>query len=138
MNLTNTARYAIRIMSFMANEPDKLYSAKSLIKELGISDKYLRRIMTNLSKAKLIKAIRGRQGGYVFAKPIDEIYIINVVEAVEKFDKYTGCILGLGSCSTSKPCALHEQWKKCSQSILNIFQNNSLADISSNPEVKKK
>ena len=71
MRLSKTSEYALRILSFMAKEPKALYSAKYLVESLNISDKYLRKLMTILSKADFIKSIQGRVGGYSFNKDIN-------------------------------------------------------------------
>ena len=51
--------------------------------------------MTNLSKAGLVKSVQGKNGGYSFAQKADKIFISNIIEAVEGYEKYLGCILGL-------------------------------------------
>lgn len=107
MILTNTTEYALRILAFMMKEPEKMYSASYLIDELKISDKYLRRIMTNLSKAGFIKSIQGREGGYVFNKDTDKIFVSDVIDVTEGLSKHLACVLGLEYCSNENPCALH-------------------------------
>jgi hypothetical protein len=56
MKLTNTSEYALRILTFMARNPEGLFSAKSLVEKLNISDKYLRRLMTDLAKVRILNA----------------------------------------------------------------------------------
>jgi len=129
MILSNTATYVIRVLSLMATNQQKQYTAEHLIKKLNISDKYLRRLMTQLSKAGLIKSIRGRGGGYVFAKPIDTIYLVDIINAVEESDKYTGCILGFPHCSDDNPCVLHKQWGKIKEEIMEMLSTTSLKMI---------
>jgi Rrf2 family protein len=73
MKLSKTSEYALRILSFMARYPDKLYAARHLVEKLKISDKYLRRLMTDLSKAGFIRSRQGREGGCFFAKKISSI-----------------------------------------------------------------
>ena len=75
MKLSKTSEYALRILIYMAKEPNKLYTATQLVKELGVSDKYLRRLMTDLSKAGFIKSVQGRDGGYTFMKSTNEIFL---------------------------------------------------------------
>lgn len=68
MKLSKTSEYALRILIFMAKEPEQLYTAKQLVEELNVSDKYLRRLMTDLSKSGFIRSVQGRDGGYMFIK----------------------------------------------------------------------
>ncbi|NDP20877.1 MAG: Rrf2 family transcriptional regulator [Paludibacter sp.] len=129
MILTNTTEYALRILSFMVKDPTRQYSAKFLIEELKISDKYLRRIMTDLSKAGFIRSIQGRDGGYVFNKNLDEIYLKDIINVTEGLNKHFACVLGFEQCSDKNPCALHETFKHLKNEYLKIFANKNLSNI---------
>ena len=130
MLLSNTSEYAVRILLFMSNQPDKKYSAAELIKKLKISDKYLRRIMTNLAKNGFIESISGRSGGYVFKKAMDEINIGDIVFSIEGKEKYSKCILGFVNCGRTHACKLHSTWLKTKDEIFNLLYNTSLNDLS--------
>ena len=130
MKLSKTSEYALRILSYMAREPESLYPARLLVERLKISDKYLRRLMTDLSKAGFIKSIQGREGGYVFAKDISEIHLSQIVDAVEGMDKYMGCVLGFDECSDDNPCVMHETWMPMREKLTKIFNDKTLADFS--------
>lgn len=80
MNLSNTSQYAIRVVSYMTFENETIYSASVLISKLNVSDKYLKRILTQLSDHGILKSTQGRYGGYVLAKSPDEIRLIAVVQ----------------------------------------------------------
>ena len=75
MILSKKSEYALRILAFMSKNEDKLYSAKFLVDTHQISDKYVRRLMTDLTKAGFIYSVQGRDGGYRFAKSTNEIYL---------------------------------------------------------------
>ncbi len=132
MKLTKTSEYALRILSFMARKPEELYPARHLVEQLKISDKYLRRLMTDLSKAGFIRSIKGREGGYVFAKNISEIHLSQIIDAVEGMEKYMGCVLGFGECSDDNPCVMHESWLPMREKLMNVLNNKTLADFNYN------
>ena len=136
MKLSKTSEYAIRILSFMAKNETELVSAKYLIDKLKISDKYLRRIMTNLSKAGLISSTQGRDGGYSFAKKSDEIFISQIIDAVEDYEKYMGCILGFSECSDNNPCAMHTTWVKTREKLAITLNKTSLYMLEHNTKIK--
>jgi Rrf2 family protein len=136
MRLSKTSEYAIRILSFMAKNETELFTAKYLIEKLKISDKYLRRLMTNLSKAGLIKSVQGKNGGYTFARKADEIFISNIIDAVEGYEKYLGCILGFDSCSDENPCAMHKVWAKTRNELLKTFNETSLTQLGNNKLIR--
>jgi Rrf2 family protein len=129
MRLSKTSEYALRILSYMARSPEELYPARLLVEKLRISDKYLRRLMTDLSKAGFIKSVQGRDGGYLFDKDISEIHLSQIIDAVEGMDKYTGCVLGFDECSDENPCVMHAAWLPIKQQLINTFQNKTLSDF---------
>jgi Rrf2 family protein len=120
----------------MARDADKKYAAKYLVEQLKISDKYLRRILTVLTKAGIIVSIRGREGGYAFQKKIQEIFLSDIVNATGGMDKYQDCVLGFSECSDETPCVLHSQWVVARTIIINNFLKTSLAAINVKGNIK--
>ncbi len=106
-----------------------MYTAKHLVETLALSDKFLRKLMTQLSKAQLIRSIQGRDGGYVFARPIHQIFLMDIVRAVEDPQKYTECALGFKECSDTSPCPIHHMWKEARKPMLKMLTKTSLQDI---------
>jgi len=129
MKLSKTSEYALRIMSYMINSDQQVFSAKHLIEKLDVPDKYLRRLMTDLSKSGFIKSLQGREGGYVFAKNANKIFISDIIDAVEGIDKYSGCILGHKHCSDDNPCSLHFQYAPIRDAELEMFKMTTLASL---------
>ncbi len=135
MNLSNTVQYAIRILSYMAIKKDKIFSASRLVDELKISDKYLRHLMTSMSKAGLVKSVQGRHGGFMLSKLPSEISLNDIIMALEYKNKYDGCILGFEQCSDDKPCALHNEWVNVNKVISALLNDNSLEQIVNKQDV---
>lgn len=129
MKLSNTSEYALRILAYMAKEPSKIYTAKQLVEKLHISDKYLRQLMTSLAKKGLIYSIQGREGGYLFARDTNDIYVSDIIEAVEGVNKYLGCIMGFDHCSDENPCVMHKLWVKTRKPFAETFLTSSLAQL---------
>ena len=132
MKLSKTSEYALRILIYMGKVPDQLYTAKQLVKELKVSDKYLRRLMTDLSKSGFIRSIQGRDGGYTFIKSPDEIMLYDIIDSVEGMDKLNGCLLGFENCSCTNPCAMHYLWVDIRTDLNKVFRETRLSDMDFN------
>lgn len=132
MRLNKTSEYAIRVLSYMAVRKQQLYTAKELSQRLEVPQKYFRKLMTDLTKKGFIKSIQGREGGYTFARPTNEIFLSEIIEAVEGMDKYMGCILGLEFCSDKHPCLLHEMWKESREKLLTVFHLTTIGKLTAN------
>lgn len=48
-----------------------------------VSPTYLAKQMQSLSRAGLVRSVQGKSGGYVLARPPEEITMLDVIEAVE-------------------------------------------------------
>lgn len=129
MKFSKTTEYALRILCYMAQDTNRLYPAGFLVETLQISDKYLRRLMTNLSKAGFIRSTHGRDGGYSFRKQPSQIFLWEIIDSVEGFDKYMECVLGFKTCSDDNPCALHNLWVQTRDQFKNSFLTSTLADL---------
>ena len=129
MNLSKTTQYALRILNLMAEDAEKMYSSVYLYSELNIPKKYLQRLLTDLSKNGLINSIQGRNGGYAFAKKIDTIFLSDIVEAVEGFQKEPSCFFGFETCILDDPCAMHDIWASSQNEIIKILSKTRLTDL---------
>ncbi|MBQ7874562.1 MAG: Rrf2 family transcriptional regulator, partial [Oscillospiraceae bacterium] len=66
MMISTKGRYGLRLMLDLAKEGcGRPVPVKEIAKRQDISEKYLEQIISQLSKAGLVKSIRGAQGGYV-------------------------------------------------------------------------
>ena len=129
MKLSKTTEYALRILIFMAKNPEELYTAKYLIEKLNVSDKYLRRLMTDLSKSGFIRSTQGRDGGYTFAKDIHDIFLYDIIDSVEGMEQLNDCVLGFNECSCSNPCAMHDDWIIIREKLNKVFNQTKLSDL---------
>ncbi len=106
-----------------------LFSSKILHEELEIPERYLRKLLTDLSKAGFIRSTRGRNGGYVFDKKLNEILLSDIIDTVEGFESFNSCILGVYQCNLENPCPMHHIWAETKKKILKTLTTTTLADL---------
>ena len=136
MKLSKTSGYTIRLLSYMINSELQVFRAGYLSDKLGIPDKYLRKILTDLSKSGFIKSIRGREGGYVFAKNANKRTLWSVIDSIEDINNYTGCVLGFDECSDENPCSLHKAYEPVKERLINFLKTTTIADLKNENIVK--
>jgi len=129
MILNKTTEYALTILGFMATRNENMYSAEYLHKQLNIPRRYLRRILTDLSKHGFLKSTSGRNGGFVFARDLKEISLAMIINTIEGSDAIFTCILGFSCCIVDKPCIMHDSWMDARSKMVDILSNTSLADL---------
>jgi Rrf2 family protein len=113
----------------MVNSDMQVFTAKFLVEKLGMPDKYLRRLMTDMSKKGFIKSLQGREGGYVFAKNANNISLADVIDSVEGMDRYTGCVMGFDKCSDENPCSLHKAYAPLRDKLVEFLTTHTIADL---------
>lgn len=129
MNLSKTTKYAFRILGHMAKDASVLYSAQQLHKEIDVPERYLRRLLTDLSKYGFIKSVQGRHGGFTFARDISNIYLSEIVDSIDGLESINGCILGYESCAFNYKCPMHEIWEETKKKVLQTLKTTSLKSL---------
>lgn len=132
MNFNKTTEYALRILSFMAQDESRLYRVDDIYKELKIPYRYLRRLMTNLTRSNLIISEQGKYGGYRFAKPIASISLMDIVSAAGEDRLADECFFGIGGCIQVNKCVMHDKWTLIREKMREVLNTTNLADLKNN------
>ncbi len=116
-------------MCRLVTEAGQVCSVNRLHHELDLPYKYLGRLMHRLAEARLVETLKGKQGGYRLTRLAKQIYLYEIIGAVEGLENFQRCILGLPACSSENPCALHEHWMKMRENMQELIYNVTLGDL---------
>jgi Rrf2 family protein len=72
---------SVQIMVTLAYHSDELMSSSSLSKVFKTNPTFIRKLVSNLVKAKLVKSFRGKDGGIKIARPATEITLKDIYVA---------------------------------------------------------
>ncbi|MGL4741269.1 MAG: RrF2 family transcriptional regulator [Sarcina sp.] len=129
MKLSTKGRYGVKAMVDLAiHYDDKPVSIKVISKRQNISDYYLEQLFSSLRKAKLIRSIRGAQGGYVLNRKPSEITIAQIMDILEGPIEISDCLEGV-ECYNIDACATRLLWKKVKESIDGVLCSVTLQDV---------
>jgi len=96
MRLTHLADYAVVMMTAAARrDPSARLSATELSEDTGVPLPTAQKLMQKLAAAGLLVGQRGAGGGYALARPVSEISLADIVEAVEGPIVMTMCADGV-------------------------------------------
>jgi len=125
-----TGQLALETTLLLALEPDgSSRRIRELADELGVASTYLTKIVQNLTRVGLLRAMRGPGGGVQLARPAREIYPWEVLEAIEPAGEFTRCLLGTRQCTGETPCPLHAVWAPARDKIREILQTKNLREF---------
>lgn len=85
--------------------------------------------MTPLVREGWVRSEPGRSGGYVAAVPLDQLSVLDVIEAVEGPTDVTRCVLEARTCAGGGQCALHDAWAQARGRLLQDLATTTLASI---------
>ena len=122
MKLSTKGRYGLRAFIDLAVSAEgQPVSILSIAQRQEISVSYLEKLMAKLKKAGLVESVRGVNGGYTIARPVDEISVGDVLRALEGDLIPVECagIDGshLAHCSSSSQCVSKIVWKRINDCI---------------------
>ena len=122
--------YALQAVLYLAKiKSGKMISIKEMAGQLDIPYHYLAKILQNLSNKGILKSVKGRTGGFALRVPVDQITLLDVIDAVDgPAVKYT-CVMGFGDCSEENPCALHNEWVRLRTGLFDVLNDKNVIQL---------
>ncbi len=131
MKISTKGRYALRIMLDLAvNNNGSYISLKDVASRQEISDKYSEQIINQLSKAQLVKSVRGAKGGYMLAKKPCYYTVGEILRVMEGTLAPVPCLEeDSAGCNREMICVTFEVFKKIKEAVDNVVDNITLEDL---------
>jgi FeS assembly SUF system regulator len=118
LRISKLADYSTVIVSALALEPKRLYSAKALADQVHIAVPTVSKLLKLMLNAGIVSSVRGVGGGYQLAAAPRDITIAQVVAAIEGKPALTECSLHAGSCVQDSVCAIKSNWRMINQIVI--------------------
>jgi Rrf2 family transcriptional regulator, iron-sulfur cluster assembly transcription factor len=137
VKLTTKGRYAVTAMLDLAiHYGDGPITLADIAQRQGISLSYLEQLFSRLRKRSLVSSVRGPGGGYSLGKESNEIFIGEVIAAVDENMDTTKCH-GAHNCQNNERCLTHDLWSDLSDQIYAYLNNISLQDLMDRQAVRE-
>jgi Rrf2 family transcriptional regulator, iron-sulfur cluster assembly transcription factor len=137
VKLTTKGRYAVTAMLDLAiHYGEGPITLADIAQRQGISLSYLEQLFSRLRKRSLVSSVRGPGGGYSLGKEAREIYVGEVISAVDENMDTTRCH-GAHNCQNNERCLTHDLWSDLSSQIYDYLNNISLQDLMDRQAVRE-
>ncbi len=133
MRLSTRGEYGVRAMIYLAlNYHTGDISLSTIARDENISQGYLEQIFSRLRRSGLIHSARGVKGGYTLSRSPENIYVGDIIRALEGPIVPVECVSGEHSkvdCSRSDECLAKHVWEKLRDTINLLLDSISLQDM---------
>ena len=104
----------------------------------GVSPAYAAKILRVLRKGGFVKAVRGKEGGYMLARPAEKILIGEVMDALGgRLFESSFCDSHAGQaaiCTRSVDCSVRSLWRAVQVAVDHVLSKATLRDLLQNEE----
>jgi Rrf2 family iron-sulfur cluster assembly transcriptional regulator len=124
MQLTRAADYAVRVMIFLATQPE---DKRSLLPDLALAteapESFLSKVLQSLAHAGLISSRRGKLGGFAIRPVGRKATMREVIEAIDGPICLNVCLNSGKDCDRKATCPAHPVWARAQRAMLDILMS---------------
>jgi Rrf2 family nitric oxide-sensitive transcriptional repressor len=138
MRLTSFTDYSLRVLMFLAAEPDRRATIAEIAQGFAISKNHLMKVVHFLGQQGLLANVRGKGGGLQLARAPEKITLGSVVRATEDslpaecFDRESN------TCCIAPACELKAVLGEAVKAFYAVLDRHTLADVVRNPKALAK
>jgi len=129
LKITRKVEYALIAVRHLEETSEKLVSVNEISKLYGIPRELLAKTMQKLASANIVKSVKGPRGGYKTKNKAANTTLNDFFEILEGPTAIMDCYFESG-CDHLTNCNIRTPINKINNSIRNLFDNLTLADIS--------
>lgn len=130
MRLTAHTDYSLRVLIYLALDPERLATIREISERYDISRNHLMKIVQELGKAGYIETVRGKHGGIRLGRRPDSIVVGDVVRTMEDNMNLVECFNAEANmCQIVPVCVLKDVLVEALEQFLGALDRYTLADL---------
>jgi Rrf2 family nitric oxide-sensitive transcriptional repressor len=130
VQLTRYSDYSLRVLIYLAVDPDRLVTIEDIARSYDISKAHLMKVVHQLGLRGYLETVRGRGGGLRLARRPEEIRVGDVVRSTEGNMALVECFDPASSqCVIEPMCGLRSVLSEALTAFLAVLDRYTLADL---------
>jgi Rrf2 family protein len=129
---TQTAEYALRAVVALAQHHGEPQITARLAQMTRVPEGYLSKVLQTLARAGLVSARRGLHGGFSLTRSPEEITVLEVINAVEPFQRIEQCPLNIKD-HGSNLCPLHRRLDEALAQVESTLAASRISEMLNQP-----
>lgn len=98
---------------------------------VGTTPGFLSQVLTPLVASGWVRSEPGPTGGYSIATDLEDLNVLDIIEAVEGPTDSGRCVLEDRRCSDDTPCVMHHAWSRARRQLLDDLRKIPLSRLTS-------
>jgi Rrf2 family protein len=127
--MSQSAEYSLRAVVCLASHPGRPLTIRQVAELTRVPAGYLAKILGALSRAGLLTAQRGMNGGFTLRKDPAHITLLEVVQVADPSRRIPACPLGIPAHCDGGLCALHERIDAAAAASEKTLAASTVADV---------
>lgn len=125
--ITRDTDYAVRALCLIAQRKGCIVSVKKLALALQLPRPFLRKILQQLNKKKILESFKGQSGGFILAKEPAKIFLTDIMRIFQGKLSLNECFLKKIVCPHTGSCPLRKKIVKIEDYVLRELGTVSIA-----------
>lgn len=136
MKISTKGRYALRLMLDLAlNGQGQPAALRDVAGRQDISEKYLEQLVAPMTRAGLLKSVRGASGGYLLTRSPADYTVGEILRTQEGSLAPVECADGQ-ACARSSQCVTVDLWRRLKEAVDGVVDATTLQDLVDDYRVK--
>jgi len=129
MKISQASAYSLHALMYMARHVTQLpVTSRAMARAEGMPVGYLAKVLQRLVKAGFVRSVKGRERGYVFARPPEDISLLELFDALEGQPLFDDCPLRHCACGgTSRNCHIFAQWLTATKKVKELLGETTIS-----------
>jgi Rrf2 family transcriptional regulator, iron-sulfur cluster assembly transcription factor len=128
LEVSRKADLATRVLLELSRTGRRSKSAE-LATAVGTTPGFLSQVVAPLATRGWVRSEPGPTGGYVSTVELEQVSVLDVIEAVEGPSESGRCVLEDRPCSPGGQCALHLPWSRARAQLLGELARTPLSSL---------
>jgi len=129
LRISKLTDYATVILARLAAEPERRFTAAQVAAETHLALPTVSKLLKQLHRKSLVVSTRGSAGGYLLARPANEITAAQILSALDGPVALTECAGSESHCGIERTCRVGHSWQRVNLALWRSLQEISLLEL---------
>ena len=130
IKISTRVRYATRAIAELARMgATGPVRVEILADALGVSDRYLAKILQDMRRTGFVRSVRGARGGYILLRDPAQTSVLELWEALEGPIHPVECLEDPDACGKTETCTTREVWLRVQTGVEEALRASTIAEL---------